>query len=405
MKRARLLLLLLAGCSSKPTGPSPVTTFELALGDAQCVRQARFGVNGASEVAACQARSRMYQPAYTASQSVAAGHLSFDAGAAADGRTTLAQAGCSVDAQQAATSACLVFTPNVKVGNTCEQDGECIGGLCQRDIPLDGCRGKCVAYLAIGAACQPTADLCRSDGYCDPNASLCVPRPTVGGSCSDLVPCAPGEFCLTPLAPGVTPSPSVSPAPPTGASPSPSPLCEDMQGEGSPCVVSALDASSCTAGLYCRTAVSPAVCARIVADAQPCDSIDACPDGDDCVGLAMDMVSGAITVGVCQKFVDLGGVCNPALSENGCPYDMLCDATAHTCRPIAPLGSDCTANGSSGFCDAGLYCDGTTGACTAQVPFGAHCTPPPEDTSGDILGQDPCFDGTCVNGGCQLVCE
>jgi len=56
-----------------------------------------------------------------------------------------------------------------------------------------GSSGTCEALAALGAACQYGG--CVAEAYCDWSAQKCVPRVTIGGSCTDTEDCVDGAFC------------------------------------------------------------------------------------------------------------------------------------------------------------------------------------------------------------------
>jgi hypothetical protein len=88
------------------------------------------------------------------------------------------------------------FTAKVVVGGACQNDSECIGGICdgadlQAMPPVDG---MCKARVAHGAACT-FADTCAMGDYCDSDAKSCTGKKAGGTACTATEQC--GNDCNT----------------------------------------------------------------------------------------------------------------------------------------------------------------------------------------------------------------
>jgi uncharacterized protein (TIGR03382 family) len=84
-------------------------------------------------------------------------------------------------------------TPLVAAGDKCQQDFECIGGVCQR--PMGSFDGVCVAGNAAGATCTSSDNRCASSLICDGRGTMdtgddvCVAEQENGASCVDGFDC------------------------------------------------------------------------------------------------------------------------------------------------------------------------------------------------------------------------
>jgi hypothetical protein len=84
-------------------------------------------------------------------------------------------------------------TPLVAAGGKCQNDFECIAGVCQK--PMNASEGVCVAGNTTGGACNATDNRCAPNLTCDPrdgnNATddVCVVEQDVGGACVDNFDC------------------------------------------------------------------------------------------------------------------------------------------------------------------------------------------------------------------------
>lgn len=104
-------------------------------------------------------------------------------------------------------------TPLVSAGGKCQQDYECIAGICQR--PAGSFDGICVAGVPAGSSCA--TDRCAPSLTCDGEATMdagddvCVAAGDNGAACSDAAACksrycandptAGGKTCQTPPQP------------------------------------------------------------------------------------------------------------------------------------------------------------------------------------------------------------
>jgi uncharacterized protein (TIGR03382 family) len=81
----------------------------------------------------------------------------------------------------------LFATPLVAAGGTCQNDFECIGGVCAD--------GKCAAGMPVGGSCVGAANKCAPKLLCDPrdgnndSDDVCVMEQDIGGACVDNFDC------------------------------------------------------------------------------------------------------------------------------------------------------------------------------------------------------------------------
>ncbi len=395
---AAAVAALAAGCGSEApppgadmavadlasAGPPTPQAFDLALAQTFCGYDVRCGSRGASEQAKCEQDAAplraTYPPGYSLADAVAAGRLAYDPAAAQACVDAWAKAGCTVDQQILANTACDgVFTPAVAPGGACRWDGECVGGWCDGSLEA-GCAGTCKALLVEGAACDPSDDRCAGADFCHPDAKTCTARAGLGAACSPSARCQHGLFCLSDPAPD-------GGAPDAGAPPA---TCRAPGQVGDGCAVFFFGNDTCTPELYCDDSVAAPVCRARVGAGASCPSFAACRDGLDCVGLSSQ------APGRCSPNLDLGAACDPSLDESGCPLDTRCDAAAKKCLARGNPGDDCSADF---YCRPHAYCDDTD-RCAATVPFGAACAPPPPN------GAEPCDEGACDPSSmkCALTC-
>lgn len=394
--RARFCLLaLLTACSSGAGNPLATSAdYDAQSAILGCAHDAKCGAIAASELKACQAGAAalaaMYPPAYTATEAVKSKRLAYSAKAATTCLAAFKTVGCNPDLIQATLTAaqCFqIYTPLVAVGGACFDSGECIGGYCDQGMGGSGCMGTCKAFLATGAACDPTNPLCGGTDFCDATAKVCTAALASGAACSPSVNCAAGLFCK-----------GYQDADTTTMTPEVLGACKGPGAVGDVCSIVTFGGNTdCTPGLYCDFDTMPSpTCAATVGSGVACSDYAQCSDGLDCAGIVFDANDNVTAKGVCQPFLDGGAACTPSTTADpGCAIDMSCDATSKTCVLTGPLGADCSATGTNDLCATNLYCDGPTMKCTAMLPLGAACVPPVTDSMGNQTGDDPCHDGAC----------
>jgi hypothetical protein len=327
-----------------------------------------------------------------------------------------------------------VFVPRVADGGACLEDGECLGGICDRrqscpgkcaspGKPGDDCsRYPCDAAVAVclagtsqpprcaaklrGAACRPytddcaAADYCRSgDGLLCENSSMqgqctCAARGDAGSACKFEDECAPGLGCAAGQCRART----------------------SQQGE--PC--SYAQGVGCAAGLAClitdgrRSALS-GTCGPMRPAGSACYWIE-CERGLDCVGGSIDET--APKQGICTAKGRPGEPCR----SFGCALGYQCEGGMCVARPGA--GQSCVAiGGGQGFCfGPGITCNRFTGGvCTPPPAVGQSCWEACDGqgycdhnaTNTCLRKQDPgqrclraeqCASGSCSLGVCAPPC-
>ncbi len=103
-------------------------------------------------------------------------------------------------------------TPLVAAGGSCQQDYECIGGVCQR--PAGSFVGVCVAGVATGASCATnrcaSSLTCDGAGTMETSDDVCVAEQDDGASCTDALGCK-SRNCATGPGSGKTCQPPAGP--------------------------------------------------------------------------------------------------------------------------------------------------------------------------------------------------
>jgi hypothetical protein len=126
-----------------------------------------------------------------------AGHVSYDAGAAAACRAMLAGIACEELSGAQDLTACAAWDGTVPDGGECASGAECQSGGCDPgacDPALSCCTGSCAAPeldegVPVGADC--TIDACAADAYCDLDAApptcralIALDQPCIEGECA-----------------------------------------------------------------------------------------------------------------------------------------------------------------------------------------------------------------------------
>jgi hypothetical protein len=401
MRRLMLSLVALAAAcgggthnSSPDLAPAISSASELnsMLAQLNCTVGAQCGNIGKSEVQQCLGdltTSEGFKPTYSIDDAVKAGRVKFDPAEAQRCYDAQSKFGCTQDEVIAAQASCTkVLTGLVQTGGMCLAQLECADGFCDQGNNTqrnDGCAGTCKPWLNVGDTCDPQSPLCAPTAFCDNTTMKCAAQLSMGTACTPGS-CGADLFCKGYVAASAGP-PAV---PETKGS------CLPAGKLGDACQAFFFGNTDCSPDFFCDTSQTTAVCATKVAMGGACKDFAACVDGLDCLGLTFDMNGNLSKSGACGAYVDVGATCDPAGGEAGCPFDAPCDATAKTCTITGTEGSDCSMTS----CRTNLYCDDTTMKCTKQVALGAACTPP------QMLGTNPCHDGTCDTASkiCSLAC-
>lgn len=264
--RRHLLGLLLAAAtacgvegSSEPAGP---IEGEEEMAAAWCEALVRCHLY--PDVEACLAAIDVVDDELRAA--FEAGHLSYDADAAAECAAMLEGITCEELSGAPDLTACDVWGGTVPDGGSCATGAECQSGGCdpgECDPALSCCAGSCAAPaadegVAIGGDC--TFEACASDAYCDLTATP--------ATCRELValdqPCSEGE-CAVDLYCRVT-----DPSAGTG-------VCAALPAEGEAC--DPAYPACARADNWCDPADS--TCHQLAAVGDACDEI-----ADNCVPYA-----------------------------------------------------------------------------------------------------------------------
>lgn len=363
-----------------PTDLSP-GDFEAARAKLDCQFMVRCGFLGAAEEAACEAAIDAQKGVtlpYASPEAVSAGRLGYDPKTAADCLDRTKTKGCTAEQQFAVGTVCdAVYSAAVAIGGACRARPECKDGYCDRaKYARDGCAGTCVAFTAVGAACDPTLTQCAPTAFCDGTAKKCVARSDKGAACGDNGPfCSSGLSCVA----GV---------------------CSGQSALGAACVFN-LFGSSCTPGLFCDGSGASPVCAARHDAGATCASFDGCNDGLDCIGLAFDDTGAVTASGKCKPYLDVASACTPSAAETGCPGGTTCDATAKTCARIGFEGAAC-GGATNADCRDGLYCEGASSTCKPRIAVGLACIVPASSASNPCTASTQC-DATSHT--CALICQ
>ena len=113
--------------------------------------------------------------------------------------------------------------------------------------------GTCQEHPGPGGDCSSGDAQCPSDHYCKDVELICVERPSVDQTCSDIIPCREEHFCNEDF------------------------LCKPRPGEDEPCTV-----SECQFGLFCSTRITQAATGVCWA---PLPNNAVCTSGSQCQSL------------------------------------------------------------------------------------------------------------------------
>ena len=280
--------------------------------------------------------------------------------------------------------------PKIKQGiddGTVSYDGTkmqaCFDAIAARGCNLEGEPPECTAAIdgtvAIGGDCQMNVECAGADTYCKSSGTCpgaCAKREQAGSDCNHDDDCAAGLKCS-----GTT-SKCVKPAA----------AGEACGGGGT--------APDCQSGTFC-----------VGSDDQgkvtgTCDTVDQAfsgKQGDECyfggkplcttdlrcIVESVDTTTGSITA-KCGPPVSSGAACKVSLVD-ACPADEYCKVPQNmldgTCTPKPKSGEACVQVFEDPICGPGLRCD--DGTCRPLQHLGASCA-----------GDDVCYSGNCVGGGC-----
>lgn len=258
------------------------------------------------------------------------------------------------------------LVPQVKPGQECRLQGECIGGFCDLGAVKRPCgTGVCTPYLTTGTACG------TGKGQCDPAQSSCVggvcrARAT-SGACQSDADCAVTSACKLVAGQGTCVAREVGLL--TGAACNAGQLpsgcksgdrcllqpdgtsyaCTATKGRGSTCQ----STSECSGSLVCvfPAAGQPGVCR------DKGKTGDACKDAGSICQLTLVCGSG----GTCQGAAEPGQACDAAQGGQACLSGQ-CKADtaggAATCHDPLSIGGTCQSGSDcqSGVCDRTNHC-------------------------------------------------
>lgn len=232
---------------------------------------------------------------------------------------------CSIQNGLFGDSCEAMLVGTLAAGEVCLTDTQCLNGFCLE--ATDACGGECVQK-------GTTDDPCARDGHCATGywcgpGSTCRPRGALGDPCAANSHCENLYWCDT----GIN-------------------SCANLPNIGDACVYQ-LDGDICRGSLVC-TQIGAAnwQCATGAAEGESCDAVAApCQPGFRCSG-----------ADVCVPLVGDGGPCE---SVENCSVGFEC--VADLCTPLPTLGDACSPTLP---CVQGACVDG---AC-AQLPAGAPCS-------------------------------
>lgn len=285
----------------------------------------------------------------------------------------------------------------VAAGGDCHQilgalgPDECAGGRCYFGERLAArCPGVCLAYLAVGSACDLRAP-CEAGSEClDGSCQRFAPA----GAACDRHTCEGGLRCLAAGGGFVCGAP-IADGQPCGRSLD----CRSMLCTGGRCVANpatdgpCANPDVCPAGSTCRRSDdgSTRVCVPWLAAGAACDASSTCARGLQCV-CSVDRL--------CNVDPAQRGTCQPtpqrregdACYEYGCADGFYCstaDSARPTCRARLGPGAACVPRDSG--CREGLGCSAATMTCVPSALPGEPCT-----TNGTV-----CLGGSCGGARCQ----
>ncbi len=382
MKASLLAFVLLVGCNNSAIGldaGSVPTLNDYLRESAQlgCKYLVRCGTTSKSQEAAGESWIGGYDTAAlsAASKGIAAGRLSYNAGAAASCLNALGTATCDLSTllmADASSSCAAIIEPKVAVGGACELDSECDHGFCNMGgASPTACAGTCTAFVATGATCDGVSGRCAATDFCS-STNVCTALLGRGQACDEFsLECGAGLSCATI---GTTST------------------CLPPAAEGAPCDTSAFTNACANSGLYCNTSTTPnPTCQKRQPIGGVCNS-----DGSGCAaGLACVVVDDTMPTGSCQAFLDVGQACTGTTSS-ACAGDATCDPTSQKCQLQGQAGADC----SIGSCATQFYCNAAN-QCAARISLGQPCTPATTSV------EDPCLATECdpTSLTCSLICS
>jgi hypothetical protein len=385
--RAAAGLVLLCACGSSGSAPRDAgpTWPPIALADLcpiftqdLCTYLTRCGGVPYCDMSQCLAETDCYGlPALT--QAAAAGAVVYDPAQVGDCNARFVSDPCnfalffSVPDIFTVLSSCPgTLTPELKQGDACISDGECVAGLyCQKAASGD-CPGACTPFAAAGKPCG-LGIACASSLVCagSEGSTVCQAPASVGSPCTGDDPglgspanCGPIIICIDDpqckndeLWCDLT-----------------SHTCKAGVGVGAACGATSAGQVQCADGLWCTG--SPGACAALGGAGAACSGGIGCQTGLHCP------FSVTASASQCTPPAPAGSPCN---ASTDCAAGLIC----HDLVCSAPLALDAACTSSSD-CQAGLSC-APSGQCLPSVCSGAACD---DATSTCVLGN-------CQNGLCQ----
>lgn len=276
----------------------------------------------------------------------------------------LASAPCNISDAYATIEDCIQggkeYIPQVKPGQLCRLQGECIGGFCDLGAVKKPCgMGVCTAYVKIGNPCGTGP----GKGRCNPDEASCwmgtCRARGAQGDCVTDVDCAASSTCRSMSGGGRQCGPRQKDLP-TGSTCDPGQSPAGCKGTDR-CIQSSGDPMSASHCTPTRNA------------GQPCLMATECGGSLVCSGADL----GKGTMGQCRAQGAMGQSCD---ADSICQLTLYCSPMTNTCQPAGETGAPCEMAAVGGQACLNGLCDG--GVCRALGPEGSSCQSGADCSSG-----------------------
>jgi hypothetical protein len=331
--------VLWAGCNNGGVGGGSTATiddYESTSAHVICQLYSHCGEISPSEESTCETgyRALIGGSGYLIKDAIAAGRISYNAGAAQSCLNLFSSIGCNFNTAGLDVNVCRsIITPKVQPGGMCLEDEECINGFCTHPTGGNGCPGTCTPYIVSGANCSSNISGCAPTQWCNTTSgNVCTDLGKQGDACS-FGSCQSNLNCLDDGTGNTT--------------------CQPLPTKGQHC------SDACAPGLRCD--IPSMTCMAQQQKGGACSYSMDCAPGLSCA------IPAQATTGTCEPFVDIGKSCG---STAVCAGDAMCDPTSNTCVGKSGLGADCTTDS----CGLFLTCDSTTMKCVTLGAVGNSCT-------------------------------